>query len=368
MPQTRQVLLALISAVVAVVGVIVVVGSPAAAPAEVAAFTAAGAGLADVLMPVMPAAAAQPPASHDSRNAVVAVSVAEIWGPHKLRAVDHPAEQAPAEIGRWLAHMTFGQRLQLDYRLATQVRYGERVVVLRHRGFLTRVLVPDQTGSRYPHGITGWIATRQLQPEPAGWDSARTVATVVATRTNLSRVVGRARRSTTLSYATTLPVLKVLAHRVVVAVPGRPRFGTLSRSAVRVHAASKPAIPPSGREVVDQARKFLGLPYLWAGMSAWGYDCSGLVSTVLSVLGIHMPRNAADQSRVGRPVQRGHLHLGDLVFFSHGRRRMAIHHVAIYAGHGRVLQSPYTGARVQITRLRGSYLNREFWGATRPVR
>jgi cell wall-associated NlpC family hydrolase len=58
---------------------------------------------------------------------------------------------------------------------------------------------------------------------------------------------------------------------------------------------------------------------------------------------------------------------GDLVFFSYSRSRWAIHHVAIYAGHGKVIQSPHSGARVQITSLWHSYLHKEYWGATRPL-
>lgn len=348
------------------VGVFVVLDSPGGAPTDVAALAATGAELSNLLSPLVPvAAAAQPSTTND---ALVAVSVAEVWGGrHKPRPVDHPAQQLPAQLGRWLGRMTIAQRLGLDSRLATQVRYGEHVVVLRRSGWLTRVRIPDQTGGRYPRGVTGWVASRQLQPEPAGWDSAKTVATVTATRTILHEGSGGQAHRLAISYATTLPVVNEGAHRVVVAVPGPAHFGTLRRSAVSVHASDKPAIHPSGRAVLRQARKFLGLPYLWAGMSAWGFDCSGLTSTVLSMVGVRLPRDAADQSRVGKPVRRRDLKPGDLVFFSYSRSRGAIHHVAVYAGHGRVLQSPYTGARVEVTRLRHSYLNREYWGATQPL-
>jgi cell wall-associated NlpC family hydrolase len=299
-------------------------------------------------------------------GAVVAASVAEVWASrHKVKPVDRPALQQPARVLTWLHRMTFDQRSHLYLRLATQVRYGEPVVVLRRRGAFTRIRIPDQTGGRYPHGITGWVASRQLAAEPAGWESADSVATVTATSALLRQTVAGQERSLRLSYATTLPVIRATAREVVVAAAGPARTGTLPRWAVSVHAPDAPAMRPSRHNVLAQAKRFLGLPYLWAGMSSWGFDCSGLTSTVYSVLGIRLPRDAADQSLVGRSVSRGHLRPGDLVFFSHTRSRGAIHHVAIYAGHGRVIQSPYTGARVELTRLRGSYLNREYWGATR---
>jgi cell wall-associated NlpC family hydrolase len=301
-------------------------------------------------------------------NAVVAVSVAEVWSHHrKVRAFDRPALDRPARIGTWIHQMSLYQRSHLYRRLATQIRYGEVVEVLGTRGVLSRVRIPDQTGGRFPDGIVGWVASRQLQPEPAGWRAPARVATVTAKRATLQLTTGGTTRPLALSYATTLPVLHVRSHLVVVAVPGSARTGRLPRSAVRVHAPDAPAMRPTTRQVLAQAKRFLGLPYLWAGMTAWGYDCSGLTATVYSLLGITLPRDAADQSLVGRPVARRHLRVGDLVFFSHTRKRGDIHHVAIYAGHGRVLDSPYTGARVEVVNLRHSYLNREYWGATRPL-
>jgi cell wall-associated NlpC family hydrolase len=281
-----------------------------------------------------------------------------------VKPVDRPALQQPARVLSWLHRMTFDQRSHLYLRLATQVRYGEPVVVLERRGAFTRIRIPDQTGGRYPNGIIGWVASRQLAAEPAGWESAATVATVTATSALLRQTVTGHEWSLRLSYATTVPVIRTDSRQVVVAVAGRARTGTLPRWAVSVHASNAPAIRANRHNVLAQAKRFLGLPYLWAGMSSWGFDCSGLTSTVFSMIGIRLPRDAADQSMVGRPVMRRQLRPGDLIFFSHTRRRGGIHHVAIYAGNGRVLQSPYTGARVELTTLRGSYLNREYWGAT----
>jgi cell wall-associated NlpC family hydrolase len=358
-PQTRQFSLALVAAAVALVGGVVALGG-----SRTGSVIAAAGRAADVTA-VAPTSSATPVASTPRpAKAVVAVSVAEVWSHHrKVLPVDRPAQQRPARVSTWLHRMTFFQRSHLYRRLATQVRYGELVYVLGTRGPLTHVRIPDQTGGRFPNGIIGWVASRQLAPEPAGWESHGRVATVVAKRAALDRTTGGTTRSLSVSYATTLPVVAVHRHRVDVAVPGG--VGWLSRSEVRVHVPGKAALRPSPHRVLAQAKRFLGLPYLWAGMTSWGFDCSGLTATVYSMLGITLPRDAADQSLAGHAVSRRHLRLGDLVFFSHTRKRGDIHHVAIYAGKGRVLQSPYTGAHVEVVKLRHSYLNREYWGATR---
>ncbi|HVV74923.1 MAG TPA: C40 family peptidase [Mycobacteriales bacterium] len=368
MPQTRFLALSAALAAVAGTAVFVAVNPPTSAP--VAAATGALISIRDAAAgpAVSPSPTPTATAPAPEQTAVVAVSVAEVWaGRHKVRPYDAPALQRPAHISAWLRGMTFYQRSHLFQRLATQVKYGEDVVVLGTRGSLTRIRIPDQTGGRFPDGIIGWIASSQLAPEPAGWASAANVATVTSKWATLHSTVAGTAHALTISYATSLPVLSVRPHRVVVAVPGAAGRGYLSPSAVKVHRPGTPAIRPSAHQVLAQAKRFLGLPYLWAGMTAWGYDCSGLTSAVYSQLGITLPRDAADQSLIGAPIPRGKLRPGDLVFFSHTNRRGDIHHVAIYAGRGRVLQSPYTGARVEIVSLRHSYLDKEYWGASRPL-
>ena len=96
-------------------------------------------------------------------------------------------------------------------------------------------------------------------------------------------------------------------------------------------------------------------------MTPAGIDCSGLTYRVFRALGRTLPRDAADQSRLGRHVRRKSLRPGDLVFFGPGARA-TIHHVGIYVGHGRVLHAPHTGSTVRISPLRSWH---DYWGARR---
>jgi cell wall-associated NlpC family hydrolase len=320
-----------------------------------------------------PHAPARPPSTTTPHTvtpqpALIAVSVANVWVTrHKARTVDQPALQKPARVDRWLASMTLRQRRGLDTRLATQVRYGDEVDVRRVVGPWTSVEIPEQTGKSFPGGIRGWVASRQLVRVPAGWTTHARVATVTATTARLDQWRDGRSHALRVSYATSLPVLAVRPHTVVVAVPGAAASARLSRADVNVHRVGTAAIPASQHRVVQQAGRFLGLPYLWAGTSAWGFDCSGLVETVYGEMGVALPRDAADQSTVGTPIARRNLRPGDLVFLSSNNRRDSIHHVAIYVGHGRVIHAPYTGAPIERTSLWHSYLAAEYWGATRPL-
>ena len=99
------------------------------------------------------------------------------------------------------------------------------------------------------------------------------------------------------------------------------------------------------QRAVRLARKQLGVPYRYGGASPSGFDCSGLVSWVYGRLGVALPHNAAALYGTGRPVRRGALRPGDLVFF-HG-----LGHVGLYIGHGRMIHAPQSGRRVEIQPL-----------------
>ncbi|MGZ4481048.1 MAG: C40 family peptidase [Gaiellales bacterium] len=113
-----------------------------------------------------------------------------------------------------------------------------------------------------------------------------------------------------------------------------------------------------GSRAVALAMHEMGTPYVWGGESPSGFDCSGLVQWVYARLGVQLPRVAADQYGAGRHVSRSQLRPGDLVFFD------GLGHVGIYAGGGRFIHSPHTGATVRMSALSGWYAE-NYAGATR---
>lgn len=107
---------------------------------------------------------------------------------------------------------------------------------------------------------------------------------------------------------------------------------------------------------VSYARKQIGDPYGFAKAGPGRWDCSGLTmksySAVKVGIGGHSAtgqwRKAKQQHRL---VSYSHRKPGDLIFYGSPG---AVYHVAIYAGHGRMIEAPYPGKRVREVAVRAS--------------
>lgn len=107
----------------------------------------------------------------------------------------------------------------------------------------------------------------------------------------------------------------------------------------------------------------MGKPYQWGGIGPDSYDCSGLVYTLYSKLGILLPRVSRDQGTVGVYVPKDELMYGDLVFFA--RDGQNINHVGIYAGDGMFVHAPESGDVVKKSTLMSGYYERVYYTARR---
>jgi cell wall-associated NlpC family hydrolase len=138
------------------------------------------------------------------------------------------------------------------------------------------------------------------------------------------------------------------------------------RSAAPSHESAPAASRPAGAgEALFHALATLDIDYRYGGHSpASGFDCSGLVMYVYqAAYGIALPRQASEQSRAGRAVERTRLAPGDLVFYD--TLNQPYSHVGIYIGDGRFIHAPKTGAAVRVESMSSRYWTRRYNGARR---
>ena len=120
----------------------------------------------------------------------------------------------------------------------------------------------------------------------------------------------------------------------------------------------------TGAKIVADAKKYLGVPYVWGGTTPSGFDCSGLTFYVMRENGITIPRTSETQYGAGTYVSRSTLQPGDLVFFENTYRE-GISHVGIYIGNGQFIHAASSG--VIISNLSSTYYDSRYYGARRVI-
>lgn len=91
----------------------------------------------------------------------------------------------------------------------------------------------------------------------------------------------------------------------------------------------------SGSAVASQSTRYIGTPYKWGGNNLQsGIDCSGFVKQLFGQIGVSLPRTAAAQVNVGKPIAKlEDLQAGDRLYFWDAKRGK-VGHTGIYLGNG----------------------------------
>ncbi|MFC1502106.1 C40 family peptidase [bacterium] len=118
------------------------------------------------------------------------------------------------------------------------------------------------------------------------------------------------------------------------------------------------------RQLVKQAKSYLGTPYRWGGDDRSGMDCSGLVVRVYQdTYQWRLPHKSSLLYKEGSPVSLRSLEVGDLVFF-HQDRGNQISHVGIYLGNRTFIHAT-TSRGVVLSKLDDRYYRARYMGARR---
>lgn len=114
--------------------------------------------------------------------------------------------------------------------------------------------------------------------------------------------------------------------------------------------------------LLNKARSYMGVPYVWGGATPSGFDCSGYVQYVYGQVGVNLPRTADIQFNEGRAVSFGGEAPGDMVFFE--TYAPGASHVGIYLGNGEFIHASSSGY-VRVSNLEESYFKARYLGAKR---
>jgi hypothetical protein len=196
----------------------------------------------------------------------------------------------------------------------SQLLHGHIAQVVERRGLWLNVKGAD--------GYPGWVHQGYVvtMPEPVpplaetGWNDARPLSLGCTVRDEH----GATRK---------LPLGALLTE-------GQERSGGLAMTLVE----RRKSFPPEADSITASAMTFFeGTSYEWGGVTPWGCDCSGLVSSSFHLHGVNVPRDAWMQAMTGEAIESvGDLRPADLLFFS-DEPEGKITHVAVSLGGTRVV-------------------------------
>ncbi len=142
------------------------------------------------------------------------------------------------------------------------------------------------------------------------------------------------------------------------------RAGQIYFAAIFLLLAALPVQIPAWQtseriQIVEIAKKHIGVPYRRGGSSPAGFDCSGFTSYVYRQVGLRLPRTSREQYRQLNPVKKPQK--GDLLFFRTNNR--SVSHVGIYIGNFTFIHAPNNGKSVRIDDMRNPYWRRVYVGS-----
>lgn len=252
-------------------------------------------------------------------------------------------------------------------QLETQASYGTPVSILDQQGEWYRVEIPDG----YKAWIIGSSIVEKTQEEINAWRQAQRL---VVTRPQQASAWNDSINTTDGNVAFDIVLGSIFegakkpgARYAELTLPDGRRGYAMASDVADFAEWSRQT--PSVDTVLDNARAFMGVTYLWGGATPKAMDCSGLTKLCYGAAGLILPRNASQQALIGQtldPAQPETFCRGDLLFFGTGDGTV-VTHVGIYDGFTRYI---HASGRVYESSFNPShplYIPRKVIGACRII-
>lgn len=299
----------------------------------------------------------------DKKRYVVDVAVTNMWNKsNQTRNIDYPSKKDPVDMQKWVSSLSIMQKKWLVGKTDTQALYGDEVTLIEKKGKWSRIAAKDQYVPYLKAGYPGWVPESHVAVTTKNYDDCA-IAVVTAKKTTLINEINK-EKFLEISYATILPVVKTDDTYYHVETPNKG-IKLLKKSDAKTYQKYSDIPKPTAETIIKEAKRYLDLPYLWAGTSSWGYDCSGILYAVFRTHGIMIPRDSFYQAKGGKAVAKKDLQPGDLVFFAYNGGKGKVYHVGLYLGGGKMLHAPHYASKVKIENMNQGAYKRNYSGARR---
>ncbi len=199
--------------------------------------------------------------------------------------------------------------------MTSQLLFGEEIIILdRYKEWALCETIPDK--------YQGWIDTKQVTI--LNQDAGKEIkSSFLSSKTAWAT---SSKESVLLSFGSPLPYYE----------KGNFYLDTIKYTLEKPYSTSKQKLKQE--KIINLAKLFLGVPYLWGGKSFFGIDCSGFVQLIFRVSGYELPRDSGDQSKIGQNVDFIHeSQSGDLAFFANEEEKIT--HVGIILENGHIIHA-----------------------------
>ena len=264
------------------------------------------------------------------------------------------ADQISVLPARDLAERTFGivKVPVLNLGDAPGRAGGSHTVTQARMGDVLRLLEMDKGSGWYlaqmDDGYLGWVDPAAVYVcDKSQLDAFRKApVALISAKTLPALKVPGGETAFTLVQGTVLPLVRKDGEWATLRLPGAGEVSVQASGVIEYDSPDEVFAEKRGADaVIATAKQFVGLPYLWGGTTALGFDCSGLVQYCFKMNGYRLRRDADLQYQQGEPVpNRASLRPGDLVFFQTYKEGPS--HVGIYIGDSKYIQSGSSGLSI----------------------